>query len=121
MKDRFVLLWRRVGAAPCPYRSSDTGRSLPDLLGEILPLLEENGVSVQVRVEQTDGSPGVWFNGAPLADLIDEAAGAQRYCTGPSRMEALGRPQAADEVDVRSGVVVPEIVFRKAVLLALED
>lgn len=121
MKERFTVLWRRIERSPCPYRSSDTDRSLPDLLREIIPLLEENGVSVQVKVEQTDEGAGVWFNGAPLADLIDEAAGAQRYCTGPSRMEELGRPECAYEEGVRSGYVVPEIIFRKAVLLALED
>ncbi|MDD3111567.1 MAG: hypothetical protein PHU26_04650 [Methanofollis liminatans] len=121
MKERFTVLWRRTGRSPCPYRSSDTDRSLPDLLREIVPLLKENGVLVEVTVETVDEGAGVWFNGAPLADLIDEAAGAQRYCTGPSRMEELGRPECAYEEEVRSGYVVPEIIFRKAVLLALED
>jgi len=48
MKERFTVLWRRTGRSPCPYRSSDTDRSLPDLLREIVPLLKENGVSVEV-------------------------------------------------------------------------
>jgi hypothetical protein len=121
MKDRFAVLWRRVGDAPCPYRSEDTGRSLQDLLGEIVPLLEENGVFVEITVEKAEESAGVWFNGVPLSDLIDEAAGAQRYCSGPSRMEELGRPERAYEEGVRAGCIVPEIIFRKAVLLALED
>jgi len=121
MKNRLTIYWRRAGEAPCPYRSVDTGRTLPDLLREIVPLLEENGVSVEVKVEKADENTGVWFNGIPLADLIEEAAGAQRYCTGPSRMEELGHPEIAYEEGVRSGCAVPEIIFRKAVLLALED
>ncbi|MDK2975497.1 MAG: hypothetical protein PWP08_1868 [Methanofollis sp.] len=121
MKDHLAITWRRVGAAPCPYRSADTGRSLPDLLGEIVPMLEENGVSVEVTVENTDEGAGVWFNGIPLADLVEDASGAQRYCAGPSRMEELGRPEIAYEEEARSGCIVPEIIFRKAVLIALED
>lgn len=121
MKDRLTICWRRIGEAPCPYRTGDTGRTLPDLLEELVPILEENGVAVEVTVEPVDEDQGVRFNGVPLADLIGEAADAQRYCTGPSRMEALGRPEIGCDAAVRYGHTAPEIIFRKAVLLALED
>ncbi|TAJ45543.1 hypothetical protein [Methanofollis fontis] len=121
MKERFVVLWRRSKNAPCPYRSSDTDRSLPELLKEILPLLREGGVETEVRVEEAGNGAGIFFNDLPLDDLIAIAGGAERYCSGPSRMEELGRPDLAFDPDAPFGCVVPEILFRKAVLLALED
>ncbi|WP_220680640.1 hypothetical protein [Methanofollis formosanus] len=121
-KDRFVVLWRRGGGVECQYRTIDTGRSLGAVLQEMRPLLEENDIGVELRVEECLGTiSAVFFNGIPLQDLIDEVAGAAAYCTGPSRMEELGRPEITYDPDARAGCVVPEIVFRKAILLALEE
>jgi len=121
VRERFVVLWRRRSGAECPYRTADTGLSLAELLRELVPVLEENGVAVEVRGEETDGEGMVYFNGVPLDDLLAEAAGAERYCAGPSRMEELGNPALAFDPDAPVGRVLPEIFFRKAVLLALEE
>lgn len=121
-KDRFVVLWRRGVGVECQYRTTDTDRSLGAVLREVRPFLEENGVGVEFLVEEVPGDLSeVFFNGIPLQDLIDDVARAAAYCGGPSRMEELGRPEIAYDPDARAGCVVPEIVFRKAVLLALEE
>lgn len=121
MKERFVVLWQRRPGAPCPYRTADTGLSLAKLLKELFPVLEENGVAVEVRVEEVSGKGDLFFNEVPIDALLAEAAGAERYCSGPSRMEELGNPALAFDPDAPVGRVLPEILFRKAVLLALED
>ncbi|MBP2146723.1 hypothetical protein J2129_002177 [Methanofollis sp. W23] len=106
----------------CHYRTTDTERSLGEVLEEIRPLLEESGVIVEVRVEKVAGDVSeVSFNGLPLQDLVEEIAKAEAYCSGPSRMEELGHPEIAYDPEVRVGCVVPEIIFRKAVLMALEE
>ncbi|WP_067047289.1 DUF2703 domain-containing protein [Methanofollis ethanolicus] len=121
MRERFVVLWRRRTGATCPYRTADTGLTLSELLQELVPVLEENGVTVEVHVEETEGEGDVLFNSVPLDDLLAEAVGAERYCAGPSRMEELGNPALAFDPNAPVGRVLPEIVFRKAVLLALEE
>lgn len=121
MKERFVVHWQRRPGTQCPYRTADTGLSLADLLKKIFPVLEENGVSVEVQVEEVTGKGDLFFNEIPLDTLLAEAAGAERYCSGPSRMEELGNPALAFDPDAPVGQVLPEILFRKAVLLALED
>ncbi|QSZ67369.1 DUF2703 domain-containing protein [Methanofollis aquaemaris] len=122
MKNRFVVLWRRGVGVRCQYRTTDTGRSLGAVLSEMRPLLEENGIEIEIRVEETaDDRSEVFFNEIPLEDLVDEVAGAAAYCTGPSRMEELGHPEIAYASGAHAGCVVPEIIFRKAILLALEE
>lgn len=117
-----MVLWRRGPGVRCQYRTTDTERSLGVVLGEIRPLLEENGVAVEVRVEEVAGDVSeVYFNGLPLQDLVEEIARAEAYCSGPSRMEELGHPEIAYDPEARVGCVVPEIIFRKAVLIALEE
>ncbi|MDD4255490.1 MAG: hypothetical protein PHP59_08965 [Methanofollis sp.] len=121
MKEMFVVLWWRRTGTECPYRTADTGLTLAELLIELIPVLEENGVAVEVRVEEAGEGSGVFFNGVPLDDLLAEAAGAERYCAGPSRMEELGNPALTFDPNAPVGRVLPEIFFRKAVLLALEE
>lgn len=121
MKENFVVLWRRRPGTACPYRTADTGLSLSELLRDLVPVLEENGVTVEMEVEEADGEGGVFFNGVTLDDLLAEAVGAERYCAGPSRMEELGNPALAFDPNAPVGRVLPEIIFRKAVLLALEE
>jgi hypothetical protein len=106
----------------CQYRTTDTVRSLGAVLREVAPLLEESGVTVEVRVEEVAADVSeVFFNGIPLQDLVEEIARAEAYCSGPSRMEELGHPEIAYDPEARVGCVVPEIIFRKAVLIALEE
>jgi hypothetical protein len=127
MKRTLSVLWRHTvdQEAPC-ITCSDTGRSFSDLLELLIPAFDEEGMDLDFRDELIPGDTGmpentVLLNGIPIGPLLTYAAQGEEYCHA-SRCRPPGHihrrfPDA-------SGVMcdeAPEILFRKAILLALDD
>jgi hypothetical protein len=127
MKRTLSVLWRHTvdQEAPC-ITCSDTGRSFSDLLELLIPAFDEEGMDLDFRDELIPGDTGmpentVLLNGIPIGPLLTYAAQGEEYCHA-SRCRPPGHihrrfPDA-------SGVMcdeAPEILVRKAILLALDD
>jgi hypothetical protein len=127
MKRTLSVLWRHTvdQEAPC-ITCSDTGRSFSELLELLIPAFDEEGIELDFRDEVIPGDTGipentVLLNGIPIGPLLTYAAQGEEYCHAsrcrpPEHIHRLF-PDA-------SGVMcdeAPEILFRKAILLALDD
>lgn len=106
--------------APC-YICSDTEKTFFELLDEVTPLLEADGISV-IRSERTvPGCPNtICLNGKHLLDLIDLAEQGQRYCKSTKWHQAEITRQSVIGADGIMCHHAPEILYRKAILYSLE-
>lgn len=125
MKRHLIIEWfHPVGISGPLIRTSDTGKPLQQLLDEIRPLLGQDGISVEVVHADLPGvfnGDQVRMNGIPLETLIGEAASGQARCQRSGCMQSPGIfpqffPDGPNQI-----MEAPEIFFRKAILLALED
>jgi hypothetical protein len=125
MRKELVIDWKHGrGALVTCIVCSDTGKSLQTLLQEIIPVLEHDGI--HVRIVDTD-LPGdetqdtVLLNGTPLEELINKAGSGENYCRSTKCMMVQEEYPRISEADHAIREEAPEILFRKAMLLALED
>jgi hypothetical protein len=125
MKRTLLIEWMHApGNAETCIRSTDTGNTLQQIIDEIRPLLDRDGISVQLnrRVLPRE-HPGdiVLLNGIPLETLIAMAGSGQTYCRSTKCMQV--QEEYPRFVATNEGICMeaPEILFRKAVLLALEE
>ncbi|WP_292727560.1 DUF2703 domain-containing protein [Methanoculleus sp.] len=78
MKTEFIIEWKHVGRdieSTCK-RCGETGRAVMDVVEQIRPILEEEGITVQVVETPIENaaigeSNSILFNGMPLEDLIE--------------------------------------------------
>ncbi|NYT07356.1 MAG: DUF2703 domain-containing protein [Methanomicrobiales archaeon] len=127
MKRTLSVVWRHTGdqQEPC-LTCSDTGRTFSDLLALLIPAFDEEGIRLEFREEAVPGEGGlpenaVLLNGIPIGYLLSHAARGEEYCHA-------SRCRPPEHIHRRfpdtSGVMcdeAPEILFRKAILLALDD
>ncbi len=127
MKRTLSVLWRHTGdqEKPC-LTCSDTGRSFPGLLEDLIPAFDEEGITLDFREERLPGDTGipenvVLLNGIPIGLLLSHAARGEEYCHA-------SRCRPPEHIHWRfpdaSGVMcdeAPEILFRKAILLAMDE
>jgi hypothetical protein len=125
MKRTLLIEWKHVHGIPetC-IRSSDSEKTLQQLIDDIRPLLERDGISVHVDRSDLSGEHPrdvVALNGIPLESLIATAGSGQSYCRSTKCMQV--QEDYPRFVTTSQGICMeaPEILFRKAVLLALEE
>jgi hypothetical protein len=125
MKRTLLIEWKhaRESAETC-IRSTDTGNTLQQIIDEIRPLLERDGISVQVNRLVLPGEHTrdiVLLNSIPLETLIAMAGSGQAYCRSTKCLQV--QEDYPRFVARSEGICMeaPEILFRKAVLLALEE
>jgi hypothetical protein len=124
MKKELVVRYPESGlhGSPC-YRSNDSGKDFFTLLDELTPLLLSDGTMVsydRFTPEQNENG-SVCLNGAALESLMEQAEQSQDYCHASRCMMNTGTRRLVVNADGSVCHEAPEIVFRKAVLIALEE
>ncbi len=110
---------------PC-IRTTDTGRTFRELVQIVCPLLEKDGIEVLLeQVVLPPGTPpereGFFLNGRPLIELLFLADQAEFLCRSSKCQEFRESVRVTPGPDGSSCLEAPEILFRKAVLQALEE
>ena len=127
MKRTLLVIWRHTGdqEKPC-LTCSDTGRTFSDLLELLIPAFDEEGIVLDFQEEPVPGDAElpeniVLLNGIPIGYLLSHAARGEEYCHA-------SRCRPPEHIHRRfpaaTGVMcdeAPEILFRKAILLAMDD
>jgi hypothetical protein len=127
MKRTLSVIWRHTGdqEKPC-LTCSDTGRTFSDLLELLIPAFDEEGIVLNFHEEPVPGDAElpeniVLLNGIPIGYLLSHAARGEEYCHA-------SRCRPPEHIHRRfpgaTGVMcdeAPEILFRKAILLAMDD
>ena len=127
MKRTLSVLWRHTGdqEGPC-LTCSDTGRPFSELLELLIPAFNDEGIELDYREELVPDDAGlpentVLLNDIPIGPLLSYAARGEEYCHA-------SRCRLPEHIHRRfpdaSGMMcdeAPEILFRKAILLALDD
>jgi hypothetical protein len=101
---------------------AETGKDLFTLLQELGPVLEAEGIRVEVDeriLPDPEAMEELFFNGARVEDLLMQAGESQGWCS--ARRCEPGIEDYAKKGE-RSGSITleaPELLIRKAILLAL--
>jgi hypothetical protein len=125
MRKELLIEWKhgrgkRVTCIIC----TDTGKTLQTLLQEIIPVLEQDGIRVRIvdtDLSGDDSEDTILLNGTPLEELINKAGSGQNYCRSTKCMMMQQEYPRISETDQAIREEAPEILFRKAMLLALEE
>ncbi len=125
MRREVVVEWRHSpGEDECCVLCEETGKDFHELLRDLHPALLSEGIQVVINEVLTDPAQGpvnlILLNGIPIEHLVSVAATAQGWCSS-RRCE---KPAPAFTVTLQDGKrceLVPELLIRKAILLALED
>ena len=101
---------------------AETGKDLFTLLQELGPVLDAEGIRVEIeeKVLSDPGTPEeIYFNGTHVEDLIMRAAESQGWCSA-RRCEPVieGYAKWGERNGFRT-LETPELLIRKAILLAL--
>jgi hypothetical protein len=108
--------------ADLPYVASDTGKGLSQLLKDLMPAFEKEGITLSLRdlvLEPGSGAePKLLVNGRLFGDVLLEVAGEQRECEG--RRWEMSLPISFPTVSLHDTgyTSVPELLLRKALLRA---
>ena len=125
MKRTLLIEWKHApGSKETCIRSTDTARTLLQIIDKIRPLLEQDGITVQLdRLDLAgeDTQDIVLLNGIPLETLIAMAGSGQTYCRSTKCMQVSENYPRFVATSEGVCMEAPEILFRKAVLLALEE
>jgi hypothetical protein len=126
MKKILSVLWRHTADQVKPCLScSDTGRSF-SVLDLLIPAFNEEGIVLDFREEIISGDAGnpeniVLLNEIPIGLFLSHAARGEEYChASRCRPPEHIHRHYPDASGVRCDEA-PEILFRKAILLALDD
>ncbi len=119
------MVWRHSpGKNDCCVRCEETGKDFNELLSDLHPALATEGITVrkvEIIADPAEGQVNcLLLNGIPIETLVGEAAVAQGWCSS-RRCE---NPRPAFTETMHNGErceVVPELLLRKAILLALEE
>ncbi|MDD1718412.1 MAG: DUF2703 domain-containing protein [Methanoregulaceae archaeon] len=125
MKREVVVEWRHSpGEDDCCIRCEETGKDFHELLRDLHPALLSEGIQVRVVESIADPAQGqvnrLLLNGVPVENLVGEAARAQGWCSS-RRCEKPALAFTETLQDGKRCEVVPELLLRKAILLALEE
>ena len=117
------ILWKRHrDQKDLPYITSDTGKVLSELLQELGPALEKEGIALSFHENIIDDlspvKPGLMMNGRSFDDLLHDVAGEQRRCEGRRWEMSLPVTFPNVNIDNESYFSVPELLIRKALLRA---
>jgi len=125
--DRILAVtWRHTPdqKEPC-LTCSDTSRTFSELLEELIPAFQEEGITVRFSDETVDaGGPAenvVLLNGIPISPLLSHAAMGEEYCHASKCMPV---PHIHRHYPGPGGVPcdeAPEILFRKAIVLSFDE
>jgi hypothetical protein len=126
MERKLTVLWRHSGdqAEPC-LSCTDTRKSFMRLLEELLPAFREEGIEFTYQDETVSPGKGlkvntVELNGNSLYLLLSRAAEGEEYCHASRCMPIRNLFRQIPGPDGILCGEAPEILFRKAILLALE-
>jgi hypothetical protein len=124
IKSVLGILWVHTPGSKVPYlRVAETGKDLFTLFQELGPVLDAEGIWVEVdeRVLPYPGAPEeLFFNGIHVEDLIVKAAESQGWC---SARRCEPGTEGYTKRGMRNGystLEAPELLIRKAILLALD-
>jgi hypothetical protein len=117
------MLWEHYrDQADLPYIASDTGKLLSQLLKDLVPAFEKEGITLSLhdRVLEPGSQvkPGLMINGRLFGDVLLEVAGDQRECEG--RRWEMGLPISFPTLSLHNVpyTSVPELLLRKVLLRA---
>lgn len=120
------MLWKHSGdqAEPCLF-CTDTRKSFTGLLEELLPAFREEGIELVFEDETVSPGKGmkvnaVELNGISLSLLLSRAAEGEEYCHASKCMPIQNLVRQIPGPDGILCGEAPEILFRKAILIALE-
>ena len=126
MERTLTVLWKHSGdqAEPCLF-CTDTRKSFMELLEELLPAFREEGIELVFEDETVSPGKGmkvntVELNGISLYLLLSRAADGEEYCHASKCMPIRNMFRQIPGPDGILCGEAPEILFRKAILLALE-
>jgi hypothetical protein len=126
MEKTLTVLWRHSGdqTEPCLF-CTDTRKSFTGLLKELLPAFREEGIELVFQEETVPPGKGlkvntVELNGISLYLLLSRAAEGEEYCHASRCMPIRNLFRQIPGPDGTLCGEAPEILFRKAILLALE-
>ncbi|MDV2481054.1 DUF2703 domain-containing protein [Methanoculleus sp. Wushi-C6] len=123
MKNELIVEWKHVGrdVENTCERCGATGRAVMDVVEQIRPILEEEGIVVRVvetvlENEAITESNSILFNGVPLEDLIEGMEVTSTPCascaciTGQDDVEC----RAIEYNGERYESIPPELIARAA-------
>lgn len=123
MVVKLEMVWEHQGGQDdLPYIASDTGKVLSQLLQELGPAFEKEGITLSFHDSVLEpGSPvkqTLTVNGRSFDDVLLEVAGEQRQCEG--RRWEMCLPISFQVVFLHNApyTSVPELLLRKALLRA---
>lgn len=110
------------GMRVSPVRIAEDGRTIFSFLSELRPILASDGIGCRmIEREGGSGETSLLMNGKRVESLLSDMADFQFRCEG-RRCEPGPSMYFREESDGGTRVlIVPEILARKAVLLALEE
>ena len=127
MQQTLELVWRHSAGQnePC-ILCTDTGKTIRELLEELLPVFEEEGIRLDFREEIVPpGTPVpinlLRANGVPFHALLSRAAEGEEYCHASKCMPIRYLHRQVRSPDRVTCDEAPEMIVRKALLLALEE
>jgi hypothetical protein len=126
MEKTLTVVWKHSGDQhePCLF-CTDTKKSFSTLLQELLPVFREEEIELIFIDEPLSPEKGiklntVELNGISLFLLLSHAAEGEEYCHASKCMPIQNLYRLIPGPDGILCGEAPEILFRKAILLALE-
>ena len=127
MQRTLELVWRHSSGQtePC-ILCTDTGKTLRELIEELLPVFDDEGIQLDFREEIVPpGTPVpinlLRANGVPFHALLSRAARGEEYCHASKCMPIHNLHRQVQSYDRVTCDEAPERIVRKALLLALEE
>jgi len=127
MNRSLTVLWKHSAdqVEPC-LLCTDTRKALVELLEELRPVFQDEGIQFRFLEEMVPPEKGirvntVLLNGIPLSSLLTAAAEGEEYCHASRCMPIRNLYLAIPRPDGILCGEAPEILFRKAILRALDD
>jgi hypothetical protein len=127
MDRTLTVTWRHTPdqKEPC-LTCSDTNRSFSELLEELIPAFQEEGISVRfsdepVAIEAGRAENSVLLNDIPISPLLSHAAMGEEYCHASKCMPV---PNIHRHYPGPGGIScdeATEILFRKAIVLSFDE
>jgi len=126
MERTLTVLWKHSGdqAEPC-LSCTDTRKSFMGLLEELLPAFRAEGIEFTFQEETVPPGKGtkvnaIELNGTSIYLLLSQAAEGEEYCHASRCMPIRNLFRQIPGSDGILCGEAPEILFRKAILIALE-
>lgn len=126
MERTLTVIWKHSidQAEPCLI-CTDTRKSFMGLLKELLPVFRQEGIEFTFQEETVPPGKGskvnaVELNGISLYLLLSRAAEGEEYCHASKCMPIRNLVRKIPGPDGILCGEAPEILFRKAILIALE-